>query len=292
MEPLQKASAQSAKPMEPQYDIGNGVKTSTTQQPVGGTNILSSCKELSGSFSSNCSSPDTPLDSSFSESDSIYELTPEEDSSNLLTTESPSTQVMERPTDEPQRIPSSLSGKGRFRKELGWSMGSNESLFSIQLDHSSFSRDQFTWDSEELCQHEEASEGPATEASCSPVRPSSSHITELARGGGIDAAEASMRDFLRDSKYQNNEKCCVEGRTSRYSDESGASGRSFAFPILSGDIDKNTSAKVRPDKKQPPQSLILSEQEGESLQNPQSEQQVAVAPKQWFSCFLCCSFCS
>ncbi|VFQ74981.1 unnamed protein product [Cuscuta campestris] len=297
MEPSENASSQPAKAMESQNGIGNGEKSPTTQHPVGGTiNILSSSKKLNTSFSSNCSSPDTPLDSPFVESGHKNKSTAKEEvPSNLLATESPPTQVMEEPAvhEVRYRIPSSVFAQGKSRKELEWSMCSNESLFSIQLDNTSFCRDEFLLKTEEFCEDEEAFEVAPAAVDIAPVRPSSAHITELARAGGVDTAETSMRDFLRDSKNQNQEKCHVEERTSRYSDESGTSGRSFAFPILSGEIDKDGSAKLKTEKKQPPQPLPSPEQEGESPQQaPQPEYNVDAAPKQWFSCFMCCSFCS
>lgn len=215
MEPLQNGTSQSAIAMEPQHGISNGEKSSTTQQSI--------------------SSPDTPLDSPLSENDNKYDKsTPEAVSndaanssssiSSNLTTESPSTQVMERPSKKSYRIPSSVFAKGESRKDTEWSVASNESLFSIQLDNMSFSRDQFIWNSEEHGELGEAYENRMDDLS--PVA-SSRKLTK----GGFDAAETSMREFLRDSKEQNHQKCDAEGRTGRLSHESGTSGKSFAFPM-------------------------------------------------------------
>ncbi|XP_019199882.1 PREDICTED: uncharacterized protein LOC109193498 [Ipomoea nil] len=257
MGPSQNVSSQSAAiAMEPQNGISNGEKSSTTENDKSTPEAVSSdAANSSSSISSN------------------------------LTNESPSTQVMERPTKESCRIPPSVFAKQESGKETEWSVASNESLFSIYLDNMSFSRDQFLWNSEEL--------GGSSESRMHDLSPvaSSSNLGN----GGFDGAETSMREFLRDSKDQNHGgKCKVEVRPCRLSHASTTSGKSFAFPILTGDVDKPPSTKSRPEKKQPqplPSPSPLPQQERESLETPQAEQKVA-APKRWFSCFLCCSCCS
>nr|GLL22121.1 uncharacterized protein LOC109193498 [Ipomoea trifida] len=275
MGPSQNVSSQSAAiAMEPQNGISNGEKSSTTEQSI--------------------SSPDTPLNSPFPENDKSTPEAVSSDAANSsssissnVTNESPSTQVMERPTKESYRIPSSVFTKPESGKETEWSVASNESLFSIHLDNTSFSREQFLWNSEE--------NGEASERRMHDLSPVASS-RQLAKGG-FDGAETSMRDFLRDSKDQNHGvKCNVEVRPGRVSYESTTSAKSFAFPILTGDVDKQPSKKSRPEKKQPqplplPLSLPSPQEERESLETPQAEQKVA-APRKWFSCFLCCSSCS
>ncbi|TQD99981.1 hypothetical protein C1H46_014360 [Malus baccata] len=70
------------------------------------------------------------------------------DDANDSATQSPPTQMMERPGDpasSPYRIPDYVFARNKSTAPLEWSTESNESLFSIQMGNTSFTRDQFNW---------------------------------------------------------------------------------------------------------------------------------------------------
>ncbi|KAH1076192.1 hypothetical protein GLYMA_19G030300v4 [Glycine max] len=93
------------------------------------------------SSESSLDSDDTDNDNSINNVDSKYGLygSPVWSFQGGSVTQSPPVQFMNSPGYDPNRIPSSVFNKPTSPME--WSVASNESLFSIQLGNSSFSRD-------------------------------------------------------------------------------------------------------------------------------------------------------
>nr|GEY13426.1 hypothetical protein [Tanacetum cinerariifolium] len=101
--------------------------------------------EDKASTSSSTSSGDFTLEDPFQDTDSENG-----ENANTGTIESPEIQVMERPSSEQYRIPSSVFAR-KESNSTGWGMASNESLFSINMGGMSFrNQDSMVWRSGDL----------------------------------------------------------------------------------------------------------------------------------------------
>ncbi|PRQ40641.1 hypothetical protein RchiOBHm_Chr4g0438271 [Rosa chinensis] len=211
---------------------------------------------------------------------------------NGLPTESPAVQMMERYGGyDPYRIPSSVFDTSNVSNKeiLEWSAASNESLFSLHLGNSSFSRDHILMLSDL---------GPTKSSELleiSPRTPPPVVETEMSRieEGRESAAEEVADANIKDTEHASAENHS-EGRVppapkspslahSRHSDGSGLSGtstRSFAFPILT-DGTKNSlklpgdSEEQRPEPPPPPASRTKKSKKKKT---------------RWLPCFSC-SWC-
>lgn len=206
-------------------------------------------------------------------------------SGNTATTESPPMQVMEHSANKSYRIPSSVFARDESANPAEWSITSHESLFSIHLGTTSFTKDASFWQSDELGELGTPRDFPASPAMCDFSPYLSNHEMEMAE------VEVS-----RGNEDLNDERSLAEGRISPNSMESGTNTMSFAFPVLTGNLDKNYSVhmaapiKSSPEQKQP--QLESAELHTESL--PQSEPKTPTATEnagktKWFPGFSCCS---
>ncbi|KAK9278948.1 hypothetical protein L1049_028530 [Liquidambar formosana] len=262
-------------------------------------------KDLPGSSSPNYeqSNHDLPVSTLPS---AVPDYSPESSPNIRPATQSPPVQVMERPGDPASyRIPSSVFTRTKSTTPMEWSVASNESLFSIHTGNMSFTGDQmlFVGKSGELVKPGE----PVTSSSLMnfssnppPPPPPVYMATDIGRemanldqGFGVaEVAAETMREVLRENEEERSkEKLSLDEQAthspniSRHSNESGASVKSFAFPILTEEVDnKGRSLKVssqkhqqhRPPKPQP---------------EPQTPTANPVAKIRLFSCFSCCLFC-
>ncbi|PQP92655.1 uncharacterized protein Pyn_26966 [Prunus yedoensis var. nudiflora] len=160
-------------------------------------------------------------------------------------TESPTVQMMERSGGyDPCRIPSSVFARSKSNKEMEWSVASNESLFSIHLGNNSFSRDHIFLLGDLSKSGELYKSGELFGLSPHPppipeLEIESNGIEEVRESGAEGMADETVKDTARTNAEDHS-----EGRVppptvsfkshslSRRSDGSGASTRSFAFPIL------------------------------------------------------------
>ncbi|OVA02157.1 hypothetical protein BVC80_8787g24 [Macleaya cordata] len=234
--------------------------------------------------------------------------------------QSPPIQVMDRSDEPaPYRIPSSVFARSKSITPQEWSVASNESLFSIHVGNNSFSREQMILmgrsgelgksgelvfplnksgelvfplkksgeliipdtKSGELINYQISAPQGST------VVQSDRKSSDLGEGLGVtEAAAETMKEVLRVAAADRNKaKTPTDGgrhssSVSHRSDGSATSINSFAFPILTGDGGKSSSAKTDPEQ-QPEQQL--------------HQQDVGATPNasgfRWFSCFSCCPFC-
>nr|XP_043637778.1 uncharacterized protein LOC122608752 [Erigeron canadensis] len=234
--------------------------------------------------SSSMSSSDFILEEPFQDSESQH--------GEKTSVEIPPIQVMERPTSERYRIPSSVFA----RKEsinTGWGMPSNESLFSINMGGMSFrNQDSLVWRSgdldlgysiepspcgtpievgtiPELDETGETSESDASDKNLEVDGGSSSQeFSEQGRSHKL-SEEDKIQSLSEISKNhgpsiasepvspiiqdgQGNESV-VEELNSHFAAESGDRS-SFAFPILTANTDKGTSSRITNSPKGIPQS--------------------------------------
>ncbi|KAA8542552.1 hypothetical protein F0562_023704 [Nyssa sinensis] len=231
--------------------------------------------------------------------------TPELNLNNMSATDLPPIQVMERYDDSPYRIPSSVFTRTKSSAPVEWSIASNESLFSIHTGHMSFNKDAIFWRSGELGLHGDAS----TTSQLFNFTPNNPPVHEheatntATSSESISVAQASvetMREVLRESaEDQISAKFSIAPSMSRRSTGSGASVKSFAFPILTGDIEKSVSVKMSRSVKLSPEQPQLRQQpsrqtppEPEPEREPEPKTPVATqntTQNKWFSCFSCCS---
>ncbi|CDP18446.1 unnamed protein product [Coffea canephora] len=168
---------------------------------------------------------------------------PESNLGNMPTTESPPTQVMERPTNSPYRIPSHVFARTKSTNPVEWSVASNESLFSIHMGNMSFTRDQFLLRSEELgiIPGESTTSGQTFKSSTGilPGEPSNPYQTPTNQPPGRIATESrshklaveTMEEVIKESGDQHHGKSRSKGQISHSSAGSAASAKSFAFPM-------------------------------------------------------------
>ncbi|XP_040375296.1 uncharacterized protein LOC121053046 isoform X1 [Rosa chinensis] len=219
---------------------------------------------------------------------------------NGLPTESPAVQMMERYGGyDPYRIPSSVFDTSNVSNKeiLEWSAASNESLFSLHLGNSSFSRDHILMLSDL---------GPTKSSELleiSPRTPPPVVETEMSRieEGRESAAEEVADANIKDTEHASAENHS-EGRVppapkspslahSRHSDGSGLSGtstRSFAFPMYVYIYDLSLTDGTKNSLKLPGDS---EEQRPEPPPPPASRTKKSKKKKtRWLPCFSC-SWC-
>lgn len=208
-------------------------------------------------------------------------------------TESPAIQMMDRSGGyDPSRIPSSVFARSKSNIELEWSVASNESLFSLHLGNNSFSRDH-------ILTLGDFGKPEATKSGelfgFSPPAPAPVVETEINRieEGRESAAEGVADENIKDTERASSEDYS-EGRVppptvsskspslalSHLSDGSGASTRSFAFPILTDGMRS---------------SLKVTQYSEEQLAEPPPPASVTKKPSKskmtnWLPCFSWCKW--
>lgn len=215
--------------MGPSQDESNGGNLQAlSHPPVEGVDVLSPRKKLN--LSPSCSSsPNDPLvilsvedyyELDVSTSTAVGPNLSSSSSSNLLITESPAVQVMERYMDNSHRIPSSVFEIDQSSNPIQWSTASSDSLFSIYVENTSISRDYSLWCSDEYGTTGEAStDGPVH----TPLRQVSDRPSVKLRA--VETSLDSVKEDSRESEDHNHEKSIADGRGSN------ASVKSFAFPM-------------------------------------------------------------
>ncbi|XP_030940921.1 uncharacterized protein LOC115965764 isoform X1 [Quercus lobata] len=218
---------------------------------------------------------------------------------NKPTTQFLPVQVMERPSEpapSQYRIPSYVFARTKSTVPMEWSTTSNESLFSIHTGNMSFTKEQFNWlvKSGELVMT-----GPLMDISNnhSPTNKSTENSPKRAtldEVSGVTETKASktMREIIMENEAHSSKdiRSLVEdaSHSPRLSHRSDQGTKSFAFPILSGDVDKGCSPTVGPPGK--------CQESGSQPQTPKETSSAAETSKappnaqnRWFSCFSCCS---
>lgn len=157
--------------------------------------------------------------------------------------QSPAIQVMNTASDvpDPNRIPASVFARTKSATPMEWSVASNESLFSIHVGNSSFSRDLgfLSSKSEELLSN--YSSGSPLDLSA-PVPPKSDASPPTANAAAVEESggNAAAKDVLNDSTEggTDSDRRPVETAPSPpspslscRSGSSTTSFRSFAFPM-------------------------------------------------------------
>ncbi|KAL3343102.1 hypothetical protein AABB24_026922 [Solanum stoloniferum] len=256
----------------PKLDKDNKSRFSDNKNPVSGSSTISS----------------EPLNHEVSPSMSQSEGThcfSRSCSGNSSTTESPPMQVMEHSANESYRIPSSVFARDESANPAEWSVTSHESLFSIHMGTMSFTKDASFWQSDELGELGTPRNFPLSPAMCDFSPYQSCHEMELAEV-----------EISRGNEDLNHERSLAVGRISPKPMESGTNTMSFAFPVLSGNLDKIHSVRMAapiescPEQKQPQ----LESAELHTEPPPQSEPKTPTATEnagktKWFPCFSCCS---
>lgn len=210
-------------------------------------------------------------------------------------TQSPPNQVMGKSDEQGQyRIPAYVFTRTKSTTPMEWSVASNESLFSIHVGNTSFSRDHGVL----LDRSGDLSNLPSpTEAFSNSQTVDNSSKKDLEFGEGLEhstlteAANAeTMKEIMRATVDERNKTESLANMGNHHSlcnfhhsDGSSSSNRSFAFPILTDG--KNRSVKVN------------SEQVLHQPQPQQEDPQVfketpKSAATRWFPCFTCCPFCT
>ncbi|TYG92549.1 hypothetical protein ES288_A11G040500v1 [Gossypium darwinii] len=202
---------------------------------------------------------------------------PKSEQSDSATPNPQTAAAMEQPAEESSnRLPSYVFARTTTAGPTDWSMCSSESLFSIQMGNMSYTREQLNWiDSKE------------------------------GSNGVIEANAAETME--KESQHKDNVPQDLPHSTS-VSRNSDASLKSFAFPILTGEADKNgTEAPCTKNKNQPslpstPETIPeipsetatespkeASESPKETPKSPAPNAPKSGGPRKWFGCFSCCS---
>ncbi|KAK9277692.1 hypothetical protein L1049_007239 [Liquidambar formosana] len=163
-------------------------------------------------------------------------------------TQSPPIQLMERSGDyDPFRIPSSVFASSKSATPMEWSVASNESLFSIHVGNSSFSRDHIIMLGGDLSKSGELTKsGELILFTSTPPgklgETGGKSVDNKGKNFGADrVTDESVKDSTMESTDdQSDEKAPPpappvswnSSSNSRHSDGSGTSIQSFAFPIL------------------------------------------------------------
>ncbi|PON79687.1 hypothetical protein PanWU01x14_009190 [Parasponia andersonii] len=165
--------------------------------------------------------------------------------SNIHSMPSPQIQTMDRAGGyDPQRIPSSVFERSKSTTPMEWSVASNESLFSIHVGNSSFSRDNLFLFNDLNKSGELAKSGELTMFS-PPVPVPSPQIERKSPELGMESAaveglkEKTIKDAAKPTAGDSTVirppvSLAVSSNSSghsHHSDESGTSTRSFAFPV-------------------------------------------------------------
>ncbi|XP_039003891.1 uncharacterized protein LOC120130800 [Hibiscus syriacus] len=145
-------------------------------------------------------------------------------------TQSPPIQVMDRVIEglDPYRVPSSVFDRSKSSNPANWSITSNESLFSIQIGNTSFSRDQFLiFKSGEFFKDEvfTLSTSPAASPPC-PAK-TGVEFDKISDYTEKDKTRPSAEEPTGEKPTHFWNSPCP----SRLSVETGASVHSFAFPV-------------------------------------------------------------
>ncbi|KAG6720868.1 hypothetical protein I3842_03G084300 [Carya illinoinensis] len=189
---------------------------------------------------------------------------------------------------DPNRIPSSIFTT-RPTTAMDWSTASNESLFSIHIGNSSFSREHFIMlnRSGELPRTDELTGLPTTLPSVSETGEDKSETAnaekdaEVIQGSGQSGNGAWWGSSPNNMKEKTSPKD-VGARnynaTSYRSDESSHSAHSFNFPLLAGDSGLSSPATLDMEKQHLQQQL--------PPQNPQ----IMSSKRGWNNMFCCFSF--
>ncbi|GAB2212988.1 hypothetical protein Droror1_Dr00020999 [Drosera rotundifolia] len=234
--------------------------------------------------------------------------------------QSPPAQVMERPSDAvPYRIPSYVFARNKSGTPMEWSVASNESLFSIHTGNMSFTREQFSWllKSGELTYPEPISKpgdlpksgqlmSPREEPSKPPVEKFTNvespvkespvkkaddvgFSTNALPATDLDSASSPVTPKKPELKVEMNERTKAKPSLSddamplsaRHSD---SSVQSFAFPVLTSEVDRRSSVKS---------TIDTTEQQEMKKEQPPQESATPPPPEatqtSWFSCLSCCS---
>ncbi|KAJ4960902.1 hypothetical protein NE237_020812 [Protea cynaroides] len=234
---------------------------------------------------------------------------PDSSLDSLSATQSPQIQLMGRSEEpDPYRIPSSVFARSKSTAPVEWSVASNESLFSIHAGNNSFSRDNIflMGRSGELSKSGELLNFPDFPVS-RPLDTLGEHTensTEIEGELAVDEAAAeTVKEVLRTAAEDHSKRKIPPAAGIRQSfshshrsDGSGASVRSFAFPLLTGEGGRSgdfAKAEEQQSQKQPQQ-----QPQPQPQPQPQSQPQPwtpVAAPKakggKWFPCFCCCTFC-
>ncbi|XP_020678074.1 uncharacterized protein LOC110096447 [Dendrobium catenatum] len=221
--------------------------------------------------------------------------------------------VIQSMVRDPNRIPSSIFARSPMTP-MEWSVASNESLFSIHMGNSSFTRDQMfltgrsgdlrgfasgtmdypsPWISQD-------SRLPAAAAAGGVERKEMGDlVTEIDEAAAASANAEAMREVMRAAaEGKESEKKLMLGRSiSRHSD---GSATSFAFPILTGD-GRVGSIKVNFEPLKDHQvnsqgkrsKLFAGKGSTARMSSHRSAQSRASASphSHWFPCFFTCKFC-
>ncbi|KAL7616360.1 hypothetical protein Lser_V15G00561 [Lactuca serriola] len=220
------------------------------------------------------------------------------------TSETPPIQVMERPTTPKYRIPSSVFAR-KQSKSQDWAMASNESLFSIQMSFNY--QDSINWKSGDLERyiqevetipesnetgkthgsetgkdHELCDEGKSPELSGEDKNKS---LGDVSKNKNKNHGSSIPDEPVNPNSQENQgRKSVVDDRISHLSAES-ESEKSFTFPVLTGDTDKDGVRMTTGSME------AISETEREHHPEPEKQPQPKAATT-WTNCFGCCTFCS
>uniref|UniRef100_A0A7N0ZW01 Uncharacterized protein n=1 Tax=Kalanchoe fedtschenkoi TaxID=63787 RepID=A0A7N0ZW01_KALFE len=227
----------------------------------------------------------------------------------------PAVQVMDRSEAyDPSRIPASVFTP-RSSSPVDWSVASNESLFSIHVGNNSFSRDQFLLMGMDLRRSGELSKPDkqykSGELYTPPgdmlksgelfsLSPSPPPVTIPGTRGSADidndvgTPKVTINSATETPPGQKAQPPSLPVSTnlstiSSHSDGSGVSGasaRSFAFPVLTEA--KRDSTSTEKEEQEPPNNLPEKQASKSSMRKSISEQLSAKIP----SCSLCCCYCS
>ncbi|XP_041002726.1 uncharacterized protein LOC121248345 [Juglans microcarpa x Juglans regia] len=192
---------------------------------------------------------------------------------------------------DPNRIPSSIFSTPKPTTAMDWSTASNESLFSIHIGNSSFSREHFIMlnRSGELPRTDELTGLPTTLPSVSET--GEDHKSETANAEkDAEVIEGSGQSgngaWWGSSPNNNKEKTSPKdvgarnyNTTSYRSDESNHSAHSFNFPLLAGDHSGLSS----------PATLDMEKQHLQQQLPPQNPQ-IMTSKRGWNNMFCCFSF--
>ncbi|GAB4860882.1 hypothetical protein Ancab_036042 [Ancistrocladus abbreviatus] len=228
------------------------------------------------------------------------------------TLQSPPVQVMDQPADSSgYRIPSHVFARNKSGTGMEWSAASNESLFSIHTGNMSFTREQFNWllKSGEL-NYADFKAGQIPSVPGDPSKPweqipnstsdpdkPGEQVTpvQLAPPPAIQHPMVVPSGALSSDSGGANPPAAAKKEGRSFVGEetqplsvchSDASGQSFAFPVLTGEMDRFSSVKCGMD--------CMAEQQPKASQEPPSQPstptpEAAKTSSSWFSCFSCCT---
>ncbi|KAJ0964592.1 hypothetical protein J5N97_025730 [Dioscorea zingiberensis] len=184
---------------------------------------------------------------------------------------------------DPNRIPSSVFARTKSTTPMEWSVASNESLFSIHLGNSSFSRDHVNIFGKSGDMLDGLPETPPADDLQKPVETTAAN------------AEA-MNNVFREAEQQEHDQDKPKSEAARHSistshrsdGSSAASFQSFAFPILTGE-GREVSAKL---EARNPAPQRVGEKHDDAPSKPETPNKAVTSTRRkWFSCFSCCPSC-